>query len=136
VLHDCVAAAIRREGSLLLCRRGEHREWYPGVWDLPGGHIEAGEAPQGALVRELREELGIDIDPPSRPADAIVADVELSTAIWLVDRWESEVRNLAPAEHDAVEWFNLAELSELSLAHRDYLGLFASLVFARDQPTS
>jgi 8-oxo-dGTP diphosphatase len=57
-----VAAVIRdRAGRVLLTRRPEGRHM-GGLWEFPGGKVEAGEAPAGALVRELREELGIRIE--------------------------------------------------------------------------
>jgi ADP-ribose pyrophosphatase YjhB (NUDIX family) len=50
-------AIIERAGRILLARRGGPP--YAGTWDVPGGFIEAGEHPQRALRRELREELGV-----------------------------------------------------------------------------
>lgn len=55
-----VAAVIRDpRGRILLARRTEGRD-LAGLWEFPGGKVEPGEAPEGALVRELREELGIE----------------------------------------------------------------------------
>ena len=50
-------AIIRRRGRLLLAKRA--RPPYAGMWDLPGGFIEAGETPEVGMRRELREELGV-----------------------------------------------------------------------------
>ena len=56
-----VAAIIERDDAFLLTRRqrGVHLE---GLWEFPGGKIDAGETHAQALVRELREELGVDVD--------------------------------------------------------------------------
>jgi 8-oxo-dGTP diphosphatase len=62
-----VTAFLRDGNRVLLCHRSARRRWYPDVWDLPGGHVERGELPGASLVRELREELGIDIAPPVGP---------------------------------------------------------------------
>ena len=62
-----VAAFLRDGNRVLLCHRSARRRWYPDVWDLPGGHVESGELPGRALVRELREELGITVAEPSDP---------------------------------------------------------------------
>jgi 8-oxo-dGTP diphosphatase len=126
---ECVAGALRRDGRLLLCRRAARRQWYPGVWDLPGGHVHPGEKTTAALARELSEELGIVIDEPSRAADAHIMGDELILAVWLVDEWNGEPRNAEPDEHDEIAWFKLEELAQLDLAHADYLGLFEELVF-------
>jgi hypothetical protein len=41
--HEIVAAVLVRDGRVLLCHRSPGREWFPNVWDLPGGHVEADE---------------------------------------------------------------------------------------------
>ena len=94
-----VAAILRQDDRVLLCHRHPNREWYPNVWDLPGGHIEPSEEAADALVRELREELGIEVArrlalPFQQVTDAAVG-VELT--IWLLD-WEGAVVNDAPEE--------------------------------------
>ena len=58
-MHTVVVAALVREGRVLLVHRSPNRRAYPGVWDLPGGHIETGESELTALTREMREELGV-----------------------------------------------------------------------------
>lgn len=55
---DVVAALIEREGKLLLARRDASGD-QAGLWEFPGGKVEAGETQPAALVRELQEEMGI-----------------------------------------------------------------------------
>jgi mutator protein MutT len=64
----CVGAAILRDGRLLLLRRSPSSRFFPGAWDLPGGHVEKGETLGRALRREVREETGwaIEIGPAIR----------------------------------------------------------------------
>jgi len=62
--REIVAGLLVRGGRVLLCHRSAGRQWFPDVWDLPGGHVERGELPIKALVRELKEELGIRIQQP------------------------------------------------------------------------
>ncbi len=52
-------ALIERGGELLICRRRDDQT-HAGKWEFPGGKVEDGEAPLDALLRELREELGIE----------------------------------------------------------------------------
>ena len=54
------AGVVMRDGRIMLCQRKP--EVHNGLkWEFPGGKLEAGESPEAALVRELREELGIEI---------------------------------------------------------------------------
>jgi 8-oxo-dGTP diphosphatase len=58
-LKICVAAILFQEKKILLGKRSGNLKLYPDVWDLIGGHCETGETPEQALIRELREELGV-----------------------------------------------------------------------------
>jgi 8-oxo-dGTP diphosphatase len=118
--HDVVAAAIVRYDTVLLCHRHPDREWYPNVWDVPGGHINPGESPINALVREMREELGIEID--ATRAVSVLRDSptpDLDIEIWAVASWEGDIANTEPAEHDEIRWFVAAELDNIDLADAD-----------------
>jgi 8-oxo-dGTP diphosphatase len=60
LLIVAAAALVRSDGRLLLQQRPEGKHM-SGLWEFPGGKVESGEHPEGALVRELREELGLEI---------------------------------------------------------------------------
>lgn len=60
-MRVCAGGLLVRGFTILLARRSDDRVFYPGVWDVPGGHCDAGEAPAETLVRELQEELGITV---------------------------------------------------------------------------
>ncbi|MEU5596352.1 (deoxy)nucleoside triphosphate pyrophosphohydrolase [Streptomyces sp. NPDC020298] len=60
-----VGAALLDDGRLLAARRSAPPE-LAGRWELPGGKVEPGESPEDALVRELREELGVDAEVVER----------------------------------------------------------------------
>ena len=54
-------AVLVRNGLVLLVHRHPLREWYPDCWDLVGGHVEKGESPGEAVIRECFEELGVHL---------------------------------------------------------------------------
>lgn len=56
---EVVAAVIRKEGAFFATQRGYGE--FEGMWEFPGGKIEPGETPEVALMREIQEELGVDI---------------------------------------------------------------------------
>lgn len=57
-----VAAVIEKDGRFLLCKRGPGGNC-PFLWEFPGGKIEEGETPFDAIIREIREELSVEIEP-------------------------------------------------------------------------
>jgi mutator protein MutT len=117
-----------RAGRVFLVHRSPLKAKYPSVWDFPGGHLEPGENGRQALVRELREELGVEITPPDGSAILTRQDAELVQEVWLVEQWDGEILNAAPDEHDAIGWFTLDETMALDLAAADYPALFKRLL--------
>ena len=111
-------AVIFRANRVLLGRRAASRSYYPGAWDIFGGHVLADETPAMGVVRELEEELGIQ---------AVVAGPALVMSepnpdthgpgefhVFLVREWHGEPA-LSNDEHDALGWFTLAEAAALAL---------------------
>ena len=117
---EIVTAVLRQQEQILLCHRSPQRLKYPNVWAFPGGHVEAGEDAEQALVRELAEELGITIAPPSRAPTAVMATDEFHMQIWLIESWTGIPTNSAPDEHDDLIWVSLEQAHDLDLAHPDY----------------
>jgi ribosomal-protein-serine acetyltransferase len=115
-----VAGLLRRDGQLLLCHRHPDRASYPNVWDLPGGHIDPDESMADSLVRELDEELGIQIAPPDEPAWETIHVDGIELSVFIIDSWDGEPWNAAAEEHDDLRWVGPDEFDQLELAHPSY----------------
>jgi 8-oxo-dGTP diphosphatase len=116
-----VTALISREGQLLVGRRPEGQS-LPGLWEFPGGKIEMGEAPEEALKRELKEELGIDAE---------IGELALATThnygqtgiillFYHVHFWKGELRSV---HHTELKWIPPQDLRHWPLpeANRNIL---------------
>ncbi|MGP3754759.1 (deoxy)nucleoside triphosphate pyrophosphohydrolase [Streptomyces sp. IBSNAI001] len=109
-----VAGAVCDGGRLLAARRSAPPE-LAGRWELPGGKVEPGESGEQALVRELREELGVEAEPLERIPGEWPLKAGLVLRVWTV-RLRSgepspledhdELRWLAPDEADGVDWLD------------------------------
>lgn len=118
-----VAGLLRCEGKVLLAHRHPDRVSFPDVWDLPGGHVEPGEALGDALVRELSEELGVGVPlPRGEPWKMLAVDGTL-LGVFIIDDWSGKPSNRASDEHDRVCWMDETELGALEFAHPAYLDM-------------
>ena len=113
-----VAAFWQRRGRIFLAKR-PHNKARGGLWEFPGGKVEKGETPEEALARELREELGLEVQVGQRLAalDYDYPDV----AINLVCHQISALGNPLPQEGQEGGWFLPKELETLELAPADRL---------------
>ena len=108
-----VTAIIRREDNVLLGQRPESGSM-AGVWEFPGGKIEAGESPEEALARELSEELGIDAE---------IGDLKFATThaygetgivllFYEVNYWKGAVKT---KHHHEIKWVHKDQLTSENL---------------------
>lgn len=104
-----VVAVIVRQSRLLVIRRSQHVA-APGALCFPGGGIEAGETEEEALVRELREELGVDVRP-MRPLWRNVTAWRVDLTWWLAEMNHDAEPSPAPAEVDSICWLTRDELA-------------------------
>ena len=114
-MHHVAAAALVRDGTVLLGHRHPARRYYPDCWDLVGGHVEPGESPVDAVRRECLEELAVVVDDP-RPVQLTFSDPAVEMHAFVVTSWSGEPRNAAPDEHDELRFFAREELLGLDLA--------------------
>lgn len=112
-----VAAIIERHGRILVSRResGVHLE---GMWEFPGGKVEEGEGHEAALRRELREELGIEIEVGEKMEEIEwdYPERRVHLHFYRCQVRRGEPRPLCPME---LRWVSRRELRELSVPPAD-----------------
>lgn len=95
------AALVDAEGRILLARRPSGKSM-AGLWEFPGGKVHEGEVPEAALVRELREELGIEVAVGDLEAFAFAShsydDFHLLMPLYLCRAWQGEPKALEGQE--------------------------------------
>ena len=124
------AALIDADGRVLVQRRPEGKAM-AGLWEFPGGKVEPGETPEAALVRELAEELGIDVETaclaPAAFASEALGERHLLLLLYVCRKWGG-----VPVAHHAAElkWVRPLELHRLAMppADRPLIGLLEALV--------
>ena len=106
------AALVDVDGRVLVARRPEGKAM-AGLWEFPGGKVAPGETPEAALVRELREELGIDTEEsclaPFAFASHAYEAFHLLMPLYLCRRWRGAV---SPREGQATRWVRPARLHD------------------------
>ena len=114
-----VAVALISDGRVLLAQRPAGKAM-AGLWEFPGGKVETGETPEDALVRELHEELGIEVQVPNLKALTFASytyeKFHLLMPLYECRRWNG---TLTPTEHQNVAWVSSADLAGYSMPPAD-----------------
>jgi len=123
-------ALVDIDGRVLIARRPDGRSM-AGLWEFPGGKVDAGETPEQALVRELREELGIETVAgclaPIAFASHGYADFHLLMPLFACRKWRGTPR---PREGQALKWVMPHELPKYPMPPADLplVGLLRDLL--------
>ncbi|MDX2264938.1 MAG: 8-oxo-dGTP diphosphatase MutT [Hyphomicrobiales bacterium] len=112
-------ALIDADGRILLAQRPAHKPM-PGLWEFPGGKVEPGETPEAALIRELREELGIEVEAkclaPLTFASHAYEASHLLMPLYACRNWTGEPE---PREGQALAWVRARELRNYAMPPAD-----------------
>jgi 8-oxo-dGTP diphosphatase len=119
VVLVAAVALIDADGRILLAQRPEGKVM-AGLWEFPGGKVEPGETPEAALIRELAEELGIDVHAsclgPFTFASHTYADFHLLMPLYVCRKWQGIV---VPREGQSLAWVRPARLADYPMPPAD-----------------
>jgi 8-oxo-dGTP diphosphatase len=119
LLLVAACALVDADRRVLLTRRPQGKAM-AGLWEFPGGKIEHDELPEQTLIRELKEELGIDVSnaclAPLTFASHAYADFHLLMPLWICRRWEGIV---TAQEGQEIAWVRPQRLREYPMPPAD-----------------
>lgn len=112
-------ALVDDDGRVLIAKRPQGRSM-AGLWEFPGGKIEPGERPEDALIRELGEELGIDVSEsclaPLTFASHTYEAFHLLMPLYVCRRWEGE---LEARENQQLAWVRPNRMTDYEMPPAD-----------------
>jgi 8-oxo-dGTP diphosphatase len=119
LLLVAACALVDIDGRVLLARRPEGKKM-AGLWEFPGGKLHPGETPEAALIRELKEEIGIDVAAACLAPFAFAShdydSFHLLMPLFVCRRWKG---NPTPRENQTLAWVRAAKLSEYEMPPAD-----------------
>lgn len=112
-------ALVDDDNRVLIAQRPEGKSM-AGLWEFPGGKVEKGETPEAALIRELKEELAIDVTEaclaPFTFASHSYEKFHLLMPLYVCRRWEGTPR---PTEGQNLKWVRAVRLSDYEMPPAD-----------------
>ena len=113
------AALIDDDNRVLIARRPPGKSM-AGLWEFPGGKVDPGETPERALIRELYEELDIDVCPsciaPFTFTSHAYDDFHLLMPLYICARWDGVLR---PKEGQEIKWVRAMRLADYPMPPAD-----------------
>ncbi|RKX74152.1 MAG: 8-oxo-dGTP diphosphatase MutT [Spirochaetes bacterium] len=112
-----VAGVLKKDGHVFLARRKRGTS-FERMWEFPGGKVENGESPEDALIREFREELGIDIKVKRFICRSFYSNenVTITLLAYEVNRVSGSI---TLCEHEDARWVSLPEANRFELIPPD-----------------
>jgi len=116
-MKKVTAAIIKDENRLLIAKR-HSKDPLGGKWEFPGGKIEPGETPKECLVREIKEELGVEVKIGHFYDENVYSSQDHH--IHLLFYWAEVIKGeVIPVVHDDLKWTTIEELADFDFAPAD-----------------
>ncbi len=116
-MKQAVAAIIRQDDKILLCKRSLQAANQQGKWENAGGKVEENETPEEAIVREIKEELGVDFTIDKRVyEDEFESEDDIYQVIIFSGSIVGVPKAMIEIETSEVKWFEMSELENVDLA--------------------
>jgi 8-oxo-dGTP diphosphatase len=119
ILLVVAVALIDADDRILVARRPPGKQ-LAGLWEFPGGKVDPNERPEAALIRELREELGIEVKEPCLAPLTFAShgyeDFHLLMPLYVCRRWQGLV---TPREGQALKWLRARQLRDIPMPPAD-----------------
>ena len=119
ILLVAAAALVDVDGRVLICKR-PHGKHLAGMWEFPGGKVEKGATPEACLIRELHEELDINVVQACLAPFAFTShgydSFHLLMPLYLCRRWDGVVR---AKEHEATAWVRPNQMTDYPMPPAD-----------------
>jgi 8-oxo-dGTP diphosphatase len=126
-----VAAALIDSSARIFVQQRPQSKMMAGLWEFPGGKIEPGETPEAALVRELREELGIETEmaclAPACFSTGLISERPLLLLLYVCRKWQGIP---VPTEASDARWLRTTDLFALDMppADRPLIAMLDALI--------
>ena len=104
----------KKEQVLLFLRDDTPLITCPGMWDVPGGHVEMGETPEQCIIREMKEEMEIDLEG-FRLFSVMAFSDRIEYTFW--KRADLDIKTIRLHEGQGLKWFTEAEAAKTELAY-------------------
>ena len=129
MINKVATAVFVKDNKVLLEKRKETEDNYAGLWSFPGGHIEREEKPEDTLVREMKEELDVeitdyefkevfkDIDPTSKEP--------YEHNIFICRKWKGDIKYTK--EEERIKWVDIYKIPEMEKVSRTAMRVFEIL---------
>lgn len=124
MLRAAVYAVLIKNEKILLAKRC-NTKFFDGYYSIPGGHIDGDESAKEAMIREMKEEIGIEITKKNlelvhtlhRRRTAFDGELEYIDLFFGIKKWKNEPKNCELDKCDDLNWFNITRLPKNIIPH-------------------